>query len=299
MGEESILFIGSLNREAPSFKRAKGKGIAAYRFDLDSGEATLAGETAGIDNPSYLTVHPSNGCLYATSEVFGWNEGTVTAYRFDRASGRLIYLNKQPTLGSMPAYCSIDRTGRFLLVANYAIGPLDDLPGKSVAVLPIRGDGGVDPAAASAAHTGSGPNRARQERSHAHCIMASPDNRTVVVADLGIDSLVSYRFDAKTGTITLRPASLPVLVPGISPSTRTEPKPSSSTSSTRPSTRSLTMLPRGASRSSIPSRRFPMAITWRAIVPASRSARTGASSTGPIAATTASSSTKSTRRAAS
>ena len=201
MGEESILFIGSLNREAPSFKRAKGKGIAAYRFDLDSGEATLAGETAGIDNPSYLTVHPSNGCLYATSEVFGWNEGTVTAYRFDRASGRLIYLNKQPTLGSMPAYCSIDRTGRFLLVANYAIGPLDDLPGKSVAVLPIRGDGGVDPAAASAAHSGSGPNRARQERSHAHCIMASPDNRTVVVADLGIDSLVSYRFDAKTGTI--------------------------------------------------------------------------------------------------
>jgi 6-phosphogluconolactonase len=215
MGEKSILFIGSLNREASSFKRARGKGIAAYSFDLDSGEATLASETAGIDNPSYLTIHPGNGCLYATSEVFGWNEGTITAYRFDRASGRLIYINKQPTLGSISAYCSIDRSGRFLLVANYAIGPLDDLPGKSVAIFPIRADGGADPAVASAAHQGSGPNQARQERPHAHCILASPDNRYVVVADLGIDKLVSYRFDARTGTIL--PGASTGLVAGAGP----------------------------------------------------------------------------------
>jgi 6-phosphogluconolactonase len=215
MGEKTILFVGSLNREAPYFQGARGKGIAAYTFDLDSGEATLAGETAGIDNPTYLTVHPSNGCLYATSEVFGWNEGTVTAYRFDRASGRFVYLNKQPTLGSISAYCSIDRTGRFLLVANYAVGPLDDLPGKAVAIFPIRADGGVDPAVASAAHQGSGPNQARQERPHAHCILASPDNRHVIVADLGIDKLVSHRFDEKSGTIL--PATSTGLAAGAGP----------------------------------------------------------------------------------
>lgn len=202
MGEKTILFIGSLNREAPYFQGARGKGIAAYVFDLDSGEAELAAETVGIDNPTYLAVHPSNGCLYATSEVFGWNEGTVTAYRFDRAGGRLVYLNKQPTLGSIAAYCSIDRTGRFLLVANYAVGPLEDLPGKGVAVFPIREDGGIDPAVASAAHRGSGPNQARQDRPHAHCILASPDNRHLVVADLGIDKLVSHRFDESTGAMS-------------------------------------------------------------------------------------------------
>jgi 6-phosphogluconolactonase len=201
MGEKSILFIGTLNREAPFFQGARGKGIAACLFDLESGVATPVGETTGIDNPTYLAVHPTNGCLYAVSEVFGWNEGTVSAYRFDETSRRFVYLNKQPTLGSISTYCSIDRTGRFLFVANYAVGPLEELPGKSLAIFPLRADGGVGPAVASAAHQGGGPNVARQERPHAHCVLAAPDKRHVFVADLGIDKLVGYRFDEDTGTI--------------------------------------------------------------------------------------------------
>ena len=215
MDRKSFVFVSSLNRGAPYFQGARGKGIAAYAFDPETGGTALAGEVEGIDNPTYLAVHPTNGSLYAISEVFGWNEGTVTAYRFDPNSGKFKYLNKQPTLGSITAYCSLDRTGRFLLVANYSIGPLDDLPGKSVAIFPLRADGGLDPAVASASHEGKGPNEARQERSHAHCIMASPDNRHVIIADLGIDRMVAHGFDAKNGAIELSASS--ELAPGAGP----------------------------------------------------------------------------------
>ena len=215
MSQQRFVFVGCLNREAPYFQGARGKGIAAYAFDAGSGEARLVAEVEGIDNPTYLTVHPTNGCIYATSEVFGWNEGTVSAYRFDADKGRLVYLNKQPTLGSIAAHASFDRTARFLLVANYSIGGVDDLPGKSIAVFPVRADGSLDPAVASAAHAGTGPDPARQERSHAHCVMASPDNRHVVVADLGIDQLVAHRFDATTGALASGRES--ALAPGAGP----------------------------------------------------------------------------------
>lgn len=213
--QQQVLFVGCLNREAPYFQGARGKGIAAYAFDPATGAATLLSETAGVDNPTYLAVHPLNGCVYAVSEVFGWNEGVVTAYRFDPDKGRLVYLNKQPTLGSIAAHASFDRTGRYLFVANYAIGDPAELPGKSVAIFPLRADGGLDPAVSSAAHAGKGPNPARQERAHAHCIFPSPDNRFVVVADLGTDRLVAHRFDPATGALS--PGRESALAPGAGP----------------------------------------------------------------------------------
>jgi 6-phosphogluconolactonase len=118
------LVVGSLTREAPYFQGARGKGIAVLSFDDRSGRMTMLSEKASIDNPTYLTVHPDNGCIYASSEVFGWNEGTVSAYRADPETGRLSYLNKQPSLGSIIAHHSLDRTGRFLLVANHHDGEL-------------------------------------------------------------------------------------------------------------------------------------------------------------------------------
>ena len=170
---------------------------------------TRLAEKGGVDNPTYLSVHEGNRCVYANSEVFGWNEGTVSAYRLDPTTGSLSYLNKQPALGSILAHNSLDRTGRFVLVANYSVyaEPEDTLPDQAVVVMPIRQDGGLGPPVSSHSHSGSGPNADRQERSHAHCALASPDNRHVLVADLGIDQLVVYRFDAASGALSPAPTS--------------------------------------------------------------------------------------------
>ena len=204
MSGKTFVVVGCLNREAPYFKGAHGKGLAVFEFAPESGRLTLVSEKPGIDNPTYLTVHEGNGCIYASSEVFGWNEGVVSAYRLHPETGALTYINKQPALGSITAHHSFDKTGRFLLVANYSIyaEPADSGPDQAVAVLPIRSDGGLGAPASSHAHPGGGPNALRQERSHAHCIFVSPDNRHALVADLGTDEVVVYRFNAENGALT-------------------------------------------------------------------------------------------------
>ena len=92
---------------------------------------------------------------------------------------------------------------------NYSVyaEPEDCLPDQAVAALPIRSDGGLGAPVSSKAHSGSGPNSLRQERSHAHCVLVSPDNRHAVVADLGTDELVVYRFDPETGALTASAAT--------------------------------------------------------------------------------------------
>lgn len=195
------LFVGCLNRTAPYFARANGVGLAVYAFDEDSLAFEKRAEVGDIDNPTFLTVDAAGSCVYATSEVFGWKEGTVSAYRFDPGSGALTYLNKQATLGSITAYCSLSRDERFLMVANYAMG--EGGPDRSVAVFGRNPDGSLTPAVSGVAHTGAGPNRERQERSHAHCVLQLAPDGLVLVADLGLDRVIGYRLGAD-GTLSRR-----------------------------------------------------------------------------------------------
>ncbi|RUX06504.1 MAG: lactonase family protein [Mesorhizobium sp.] len=202
-----LVFVGSLNREAPYFQGARGVGLGVYSFD----ERTLAvqklAETNDIDNPTFLSVTPDGSRLYANSEVSTWREGTVSAYSFDRASNRLSYLNKQPALGSITAHNSITRDGTKLLVANYGAG--QGGPDRAVAIYAFDKDGALSAPLASVSHKGTGTNAARQERSHAHSVNETIAGGTAIVADLGIDRLVSYRIGQDGGLVKLAESALP------------------------------------------------------------------------------------------
>lgn len=208
---KSLLFVGCLNREAPYFQGARGKGIAVLSFDEETGAAELLSETDDLDNPTFLSLDASRGTLYANSEIFGHKEGTISAYRFDRQSGALTYLNKQASLGSITAYNAVAPDGRHLLVANYGMG--DGGPDRSVVVFPIADDGSLGAPVSSVRHEGTGPDASRQERAHAHCVYPLGDGDWLV-ADLGIDQLVSYRLDpdgklTKAGETALAPGAGP------------------------------------------------------------------------------------------
>jgi 6-phosphogluconolactonase len=196
------MIVGTLNRENPYFRGARGVGLSVYSFDESTAETALLQETSGVDNPSFLSVTPDGRHIYTNSEVFGWAEGLVSAFALTTTPPRLRAINMQAAMGSITAYSSFDATCRFLLVANYSMGVDEDQgPGQSVVVFPLRADGGLAPAISSTAHRGSGPNAERQERAHAHCVRVSPDNRFAVVADLGLDALFAYPFDARTGQL--------------------------------------------------------------------------------------------------
>lgn len=188
-----------------------GPGISAFRFHTANGRLTRLGLAVETPAASFLVVHPNGHYLYAVNEM-GKNQDTVSAFAIapDAAkTGKLTLLNTVSSRGSAPCHMSFDKTGRFLAVANYANG--------SVAVLPVMADGRLGEATGFDQQTGKGVNPKRQEGPHAHSVVFSPDNRFLLSADLGVDKVFVYRFDAATGKIELNnPPSLSV-DPGAGP----------------------------------------------------------------------------------
>lgn len=175
------LFVGTYTGE-------KSKGIHALRLDYESGALTPLGLAAETTNPSFLALSRDGRFLYAVNEIGdfgGQNSGSVTAFAVNNDTGKLAFLNAQPSGGSGPCYLSLDPKGQRVFTANYGNG--------SVGVLPVQDDGTLDAPVSSIQHQGSGPNPKRQTGPHAHSVITDPGGRFVLAADLGIDRILVYK----------------------------------------------------------------------------------------------------------
>jgi 6-phosphogluconolactonase len=208
----------STARAAPSlvyfgtYTGAKSRGIYVSTFDTATGRLGAPRLAAETESPSFLALHPSRPLLYAVNEVDnfeGKKEGSVSAFAIDAATGDLKALSRASSGGGGPCHLSVDRSGRRVLVANYGRG--------SVASLPIKGDGGVEAPSSFVQHQGSSADPKRQTRPHAHMIETDPSNKFALAADLGLDEVLVYRFDAGDGQ--LRPSDPPFarVEPGSGP----------------------------------------------------------------------------------
>jgi 6-phosphogluconolactonase len=169
----------------------------------------MVGETV---NPSFLAIHPSGKFLYAVNEVGdfgGARSGAVSAFAFDAKAGKLTFLNQASSRGADPCYVVADSTGKNVLLANYSSG--------TVAVVRLGKDGRLGEASMVIQHTGSSVDKARQEGPHAHSINLSADNRFAIAADLGLDKLLVYRFDAERGTLEANDPPFAKVNPGAGP----------------------------------------------------------------------------------
>ncbi len=205
--DKYFVYVGTYTEEG-----SKSKGIYAYRFDPNDGKLTSIGLAAQTINPSFLAVHPNHRFVYAVNEVGnykGQKSGAVSAFAIDRASGKLTLLNQVASGGADPCYVTVDKTGKYALVANYT--------GGSIAVFPILADGRLGEASAFVQHTGHGTNPQRQEGPHAHSIDLSADNRFAIVDDLGLDETLVYRFDSEKGSLALNDPAFAKAAPGAGP----------------------------------------------------------------------------------
>lgn len=178
-----------------TYTSGKSKGIYVHAFNSSTGSLRLV-DSARVSNPSYLAVSSNGNYVYAVNET-GKNSGggKVTAFRFDRNTGHLTELNSQSSMGDNPCYVVIDKTGRWLIVGNYSSG--------TAAVLPVNEDGTLGKPGEVVQHKGSSANKRRQESAHIHATVLSADNKFLYVPDLGIDQLVVYAFDDKTGKLSV------------------------------------------------------------------------------------------------
>jgi 6-phosphogluconolactonase len=185
-----LLYVGTYTDKS-------SQGIYAYRFDPEFEDLTAIGLAAETVNPSFLAINDKRKVVYAVVETMtykGSNGGALRSYRTDCLTGKLALLNEVRSMGSGPCYISFDENGSYILLANYHSG--------SVAVFPLLQDGSLAEASAFVQHGSEGVSSGKVP--HAHAFHTSPDNRFALAADLGLDTLIVYEFDAGKGSISAK-----------------------------------------------------------------------------------------------
>jgi 6-phosphogluconolactonase len=182
-----IVYIGTYPSET-------SKGIYAFRFDDTSGALAPLGLVAETPRPSFLTASTNGRFVFAVNELStfdGQPTGSVTSFAVDQGTAKLTEINVQPSGGAAPCHLALDRTGRYLAIANYS--------GGNFALLPVGPDGRLQRATTVVDGRATAPASAKPL---GHAVGFDAANRFLVAADLGLDRVLVFRFDASSGTLT-------------------------------------------------------------------------------------------------
>jgi len=177
-----IMYVGS-------YTAGTSKGIYAWKFDSKDGQLSSLGLMAETPQPAHLWIAPNGKTLYTVN----WEtSGGVSAYHIDPRTGALSFLNKTSSHGAQPNQVVVDPSGRVAVTVNYTNG--------SLAAYRLEPDGKLGEAFYVDQHTGK-PLSPKQPGPKQHGIQFSKDNKFMFIADLGLDRVYSYRFDAAAPSI--------------------------------------------------------------------------------------------------
>jgi 6-phosphogluconolactonase (cycloisomerase 2 family) len=179
-----------------SYTAGPSEGIYVHSFDSQHG--TISSEPLQVvktENPSWLAFSPDRKYLFAVNENgLGQRDiiGRVTSFRVDPAKGTLEKINDVKSLGTEPAHLSVSADGTHLFVSNYSVAAD---PGGTLVVIPVDGEGRLQPVSQVKTHRASQVHPERQQSPHVHSAVESPDGRYVFAQDLGADKIYIYRYD--------------------------------------------------------------------------------------------------------
>ncbi|MES1263062.1 MAG: lactonase family protein [Peristeroidobacter soli] len=181
MAKSSLLYIATQNPDA--------MGITLAEFDSATGSLSAPKMAIETRDPAHFTLSNDGKHLYMCNTG---TPGGVSAFAVEK-NGALRLQNYKESKGRGPSYVSVDGSGKYVLDANYG--------GGFVEVYSLAKDGSLDQQTAFVQHIGSSVN-VRQSKPYAHWFRTDPSNKFGLVADLGMDQVVIYKFDAKTGKLT-------------------------------------------------------------------------------------------------
>jgi len=179
---KEVLYIGTYTQ--------KGEGIYVYEFNRNNLSYKELQIIPSKISPSFLEFHPNKKYLYSANE----GDGTISSYKIDPSTGKLTSINSKPSQGKGSCHVSVDPKGRFIYVSNYGSGDL--------AVYLLNNDGSIGALADTIQDKGTG-----SQKPHMHSIIPSADGKFIYASDLGIDRIMIYLVDQKTGKLT--PGSVP------------------------------------------------------------------------------------------
>lgn len=195
---------------AGSYAEAEESGVYVYTFDEESGTLTLTNEFGGFKNPTFLNVDAERKLLYTISETVngaGQKVGEAAAFAIDTAEGSVRLINREITVDSTICHIQRDADSRFLTVTSYH--------GGMIGLFSITEEGGIGYKLDVQQHAGSSQHPERQDRPHPHSTFYSPDGRYLLVPDLGLDRIVTYKVDKVGGKLVHHGEGL--LHPGAGP----------------------------------------------------------------------------------
>ncbi len=192
-----------------TYDSPKSDGIYVFRFSCQTGTAAPVSRIA-TSNPSFLAVSPDERYVYAVAEnaPSGGKGGEVVAYRFNKYNGSLSFINRELSGGDHPCHVETDHTGRWVFVSNYSSGTLS--------VYHVNREGSLG-SPFTVRHSGAGPNPQRQKGPHVHGARVSPDNRQLLVTDLGTDRIMLYDLDTVAGKLSPSEQAFAPATPGSGP----------------------------------------------------------------------------------
>jgi len=200
--QEKRIFIGT-------YTKGSSHGIYAYRWMSQSGDMVEIGLAAKTPDANFLALSPDHQALYAVNEHDEKDAGTVSAFSISSSSNNLQPINVVPSGGAAPCNLTTDHTNRTLFVANYTSGSLSSFK--------IHPDRSLSHPVSNLYLQGHSVNPERQQHPHAHCTTISPDNKYLLVNDLGTDFIRVYRFDPEAAHLTPNDPPHYSAIPGSGP----------------------------------------------------------------------------------
>src|SRR5450755_2477517 len=214
-----LAYVGSYTSpQGPEGSHGNGQGIYLFQMNSQTGALTPREVFPNPSNPSWLALDSAGTHLYSANETA---DGSIGAYSVNPENGHLTLLNTVGSEGAGPAHLSIHPSAKYVLAANYA--------GGTIAVLPILSHGELGPATdvkhdqglVGPPHAASAPPGSfaisGHDSVHAHMIQADPSGRFVLAADLALDRILIWRFDAARGTLSANDPPWVALPPGDGP----------------------------------------------------------------------------------
>lgn len=180
--QNTYVFVGSYN-----FNKVK-KGIYVFKLDTITGRLKKIITVKNVLNPSYLTVSPNGNYIYACTDTKTPNAGSVSSFEFKPQNKTLTFISSQKSGGENPVYLMVHKNGKWLVNANYTEG--------SIAVHSLAEDGKISPIIQSFSYLEGSIDKERQDRSHVHSSVFSPNCDFIFLPDLGADKIRCYQFDS-------------------------------------------------------------------------------------------------------
>ena len=179
--QNTLVFVGSYN-----WNKNK-EGIYVYSLDTTNGQLSKLTSLKNILNPSYLTISKNGKFIYACTESKTPHSGSVSSFEFDIISKTIRPINSQKSGGENPVYITLDKNEQHLINANYTEG--------SISVYPLVDSGFIQYPKQIMQLTKGSLVTDRQDRSHIHAAVFSPDFQYIFFPDLGADVIRSFSFN--------------------------------------------------------------------------------------------------------